>query len=230
MRLVTFRDSPHSTRVGILENEQVHGLAAETMIEWLNGEGRVRTGTCTRSRTCTCWRPCRLRRLSAISSLMRSTWRPAGGCAGPRSRRPGTRSRSSISRIRRRSAGRATASSGPTGCETARLRARDRRGHRRGQRDRRLHAAERLERARSADAGDDGRARPGEGQGLRDEPRADAGDARRAALRGRAAAPGGHRASSTARRSRAATPPSSTTPGRRSSSTPRATRSCAPAT
>jgi fumarylacetoacetate (FAA) hydrolase len=45
MRLVTFRDSPHSTRVGILENEQVHGLAAETMIEWLNGEGRVRTGT-----------------------------------------------------------------------------------------------------------------------------------------------------------------------------------------
>ena len=45
MRLVTFRDSPHSTRVGILENEQVHGLAAETMIEWLRGEGRVRTGT-----------------------------------------------------------------------------------------------------------------------------------------------------------------------------------------
>jgi fumarylacetoacetate (FAA) hydrolase len=31
--------------VGILENEQVHGLAAETMIDWLNGEGRVRTGT-----------------------------------------------------------------------------------------------------------------------------------------------------------------------------------------
>ncbi len=45
MRIVTFRDSPHSTRVGILENEQVHGLAAETMIEWLNGEGHVRTGT-----------------------------------------------------------------------------------------------------------------------------------------------------------------------------------------
>ncbi len=45
MRLVTFRDSPHSTRVGVLENEQVYGLAAETMIEWLNGEGRVRTGT-----------------------------------------------------------------------------------------------------------------------------------------------------------------------------------------
>jgi fumarylacetoacetate (FAA) hydrolase len=45
MLLVTFRDSPHSTRVGILENEQVHGLAAETMIEWLRGEGRVRTGT-----------------------------------------------------------------------------------------------------------------------------------------------------------------------------------------
>jgi fumarylacetoacetate (FAA) hydrolase len=45
MRLVTFRDSPHSTRVGILEGEQVHGLAAETMIEWLNGQGHVRTGT-----------------------------------------------------------------------------------------------------------------------------------------------------------------------------------------
>jgi fumarylacetoacetate (FAA) hydrolase len=45
MQLVSFRDSPHSTRVGILENEMVHGLAAETMIEWLSGEGRVRTGT-----------------------------------------------------------------------------------------------------------------------------------------------------------------------------------------
>jgi fumarylacetoacetate (FAA) hydrolase len=45
MRIVTFRDSPRSTRVGILENEQVHGLAAESMIEWLKGEGRVRTGT-----------------------------------------------------------------------------------------------------------------------------------------------------------------------------------------
>jgi fumarylacetoacetate (FAA) hydrolase len=45
MRLVTFRDSPHSTRVGELEGEQVHGCAAETMIEWLAHEGRVRTGS-----------------------------------------------------------------------------------------------------------------------------------------------------------------------------------------
>jgi fumarylacetoacetate (FAA) hydrolase len=44
MRLVTFRDSPHSTRVGELDGEQVHSYAAETMIEWLSGEGRVRTG------------------------------------------------------------------------------------------------------------------------------------------------------------------------------------------
>lgn len=45
MRIVTFRDSPHSTRVGELDGEQVHGCAAETMIEWLAGEGRVRTGS-----------------------------------------------------------------------------------------------------------------------------------------------------------------------------------------
>lgn len=45
MRLVTFRDSPHSTRVGELDGQQVHSCAAETMIEWLSGEGRVRTGT-----------------------------------------------------------------------------------------------------------------------------------------------------------------------------------------
>jgi fumarylacetoacetate (FAA) hydrolase len=45
VRLVTFRDSPHSTRVGELDGEQVHGCAAEHMTEWLAGEGRVRTGT-----------------------------------------------------------------------------------------------------------------------------------------------------------------------------------------
>ena len=45
MRLVTFRDSPHSTRVGELDGGQVHGCAAETMIEWLSGEGHVRTGS-----------------------------------------------------------------------------------------------------------------------------------------------------------------------------------------
>jgi fumarylacetoacetate (FAA) hydrolase len=45
MRLVTFRDSPHSTRVGELDGGQVHGCAAETMVEWLSGEGRVRTGS-----------------------------------------------------------------------------------------------------------------------------------------------------------------------------------------
>jgi fumarylacetoacetate (FAA) hydrolase len=45
MRLVTFRDSPHSTRVGELDGGQVHGFAAETMIEWLAGEGHVRTGS-----------------------------------------------------------------------------------------------------------------------------------------------------------------------------------------
>jgi fumarylacetoacetate (FAA) hydrolase len=45
MRLVTFLDTPHSTRVGELDGEQIHSCAAETMIEWLSGEGRVRTGT-----------------------------------------------------------------------------------------------------------------------------------------------------------------------------------------
>jgi fumarylacetoacetate (FAA) hydrolase len=45
VRLVTFRDSPHSTRVGELHRQQVHGVAAETMIEWLSGQGRVRTGS-----------------------------------------------------------------------------------------------------------------------------------------------------------------------------------------
>jgi len=45
MRLVTFRDTPRSTRVGELDGQTVHSCAAETMIEWLSGEGRVRTGT-----------------------------------------------------------------------------------------------------------------------------------------------------------------------------------------
>ena len=46
-------------------------------------------------------------------------------------------------------------------------------------RDRRLHDHERLVRARPSAAGDEGRARPGEGQGLRDQPRAGARHARR---------------------------------------------------
>ena len=60
----------------------------------------------------------------------------------------------------------------PEGTRGARLRARGRGDHRRRRADRRLHGDERLVGARPAAAGDEGRARAGEGQGLRDLARA----------------------------------------------------------
>ena len=42
--LVTFHDSAGTLRVGELEAEQVYELAAGSMLEWLAGEGRERTG------------------------------------------------------------------------------------------------------------------------------------------------------------------------------------------
>jgi fumarylacetoacetate (FAA) hydrolase len=44
LRLVTYHDSARTLRVGELEAEQVYELAAGSMIEWLSGEGRERTG------------------------------------------------------------------------------------------------------------------------------------------------------------------------------------------
>ena len=44
MRLVTFHDTARTTRVGELEAEEVYELAATSMLEWLAGEGRKRTG------------------------------------------------------------------------------------------------------------------------------------------------------------------------------------------
>ena len=66
-------------------------------------------------------------------------------------------------------------------------------------RDRGLHAAQRLQRARRPARGDDGRARAGQGQGLRDRARPVARHARRAAARGRPAAARGDASASTAR-------------------------------
>jgi fumarylacetoacetate (FAA) hydrolase len=44
MRLVTYSTEASPARVGELDGEQVHELAAGSMIEWLNGQGRARTG------------------------------------------------------------------------------------------------------------------------------------------------------------------------------------------
>ena len=44
MRLVTFRDPDGSAQVGELEGEVVRAVAAPTMLAWLAGEGRGRTG------------------------------------------------------------------------------------------------------------------------------------------------------------------------------------------
>jgi fumarylacetoacetate (FAA) hydrolase len=44
MRLVTFHDSARTLRVGELEAQEVYELAASSMLEWLAGEGRARTG------------------------------------------------------------------------------------------------------------------------------------------------------------------------------------------
>lgn len=43
MRLVTFRDPAGAERVGELDGEVIHHLAAPTMIDWLAGRGRERT-------------------------------------------------------------------------------------------------------------------------------------------------------------------------------------------
>ena len=44
MRLVSFRDSNGRSAVGEVDGEAVHELAAGSMIDWLAGEGRERTG------------------------------------------------------------------------------------------------------------------------------------------------------------------------------------------
>ena len=44
MRLLTFRDPEGTVRIGELEQESVHVLAADSMIHWLSGGGRERTG------------------------------------------------------------------------------------------------------------------------------------------------------------------------------------------
>jgi fumarylacetoacetate (FAA) hydrolase len=45
MRVVTVRDPGGAMRVGELEDDVVHPLAAPTMVAWLAGEGNERTGT-----------------------------------------------------------------------------------------------------------------------------------------------------------------------------------------
>ena len=44
MRLVTYREPGAEARVGALEGEEVHLLAAPSMVAWLAGEGRTETG------------------------------------------------------------------------------------------------------------------------------------------------------------------------------------------
>ena len=44
MKLVTYRDSGGAERVGQLEGDNIQPLAAESMIDWLNGNGRETSG------------------------------------------------------------------------------------------------------------------------------------------------------------------------------------------
>ena len=193
MRLVTFRDSPHSTRVGILEGEQVHGLAAETMIEWLNGEGRVRTGTIHPLQDVHLLAPVptppSFRDFFSYEEHVAKGFELRGAeipeawyeqpifyfsnpAVDPRPRRRGARARptatcSTSSSRSRRSSGTDNEIAGFTLLND--WSARD------------LQIKEMTRRAR-----------PREGQGLRHQPRTDARHPRRAALRGRAPAPRGH--------------------------------------
>ena len=114
----------------------------------------------------------------------------------------------------------------PGGTRGARLRARARGRHRRRGGDRRLHGHERLVGARPPAGGDEGRARPVEGQGLRDQlrpRRRHAGRVRR--HRGGDGRAGQRRGALARLASRTCT-----TRGRRSATTPRATRGCCRAT
>ncbi len=104
----------------------------------------------------------------------------------------------------------------PRGHRGARLRARGRRSDRRRRRDRRLHGHERLVGAGPPAGGDEGRARARQGQGLRDEPRAD----RRHPGRVRRLLRDDGRPRQWRGAIAAATSPTCTTRGRRSSPTP----------
>ena len=151
----------------------------------------TRPGRSWRSRRRRFWRRCRSPPASVTSTPSRVTSRPAGASAAARSRGlvPGADLlllESGVGSWPRR----ARAPAG--GDANARLRARDRGRHRRRRGDRGVHAAERLERPGRPARGDDGRARPRQGQGLRAVTGAVAGHPRRAALRGRPPPGRGH--------------------------------------
>ena len=156
------------------------------------------------------------RRPSATSSPSRSTSKAscAASAAAPGWSRSGTRRRRSTSPTRTRSSARTTTSPSPglaARCdfelEVAAVVGRDGRVADAGRRPRphlRLHDHERLVGPRPAAPRDEGRPRPGQGQGLRHHPRAVAGHRRRARAvprRRRVPRPGHARCRSTASRS-----------------------------
>ena len=200
MRLVTYRapdgDGPRRPRRRRRASRELAAPVDARLAARRRREPSRRRAT--RSRRSSCSRRCPSRRASATSSPSRATSRPAGGCAEARSRglvrgarllllQPGVDPRARTSRCARPAATQAL----DFELEIAAVI-----GARR--RDRRLHAVQRLERPRRPARGDDRRARPGQGQGLRDLARPVAGHARRAALRGRPARARGDRVASTA--------------------------------
>ena len=111
MRLVTFRDRPHSTRVGELDGERVYELRRRRCSTGSPARAAsARAATTPLADVAPPGAGPRAARASATSSPSRATSPPGGGCAAARSRRPGTTRRSSTSPTRRRSAGPASRS------------------------------------------------------------------------------------------------------------------------
>ena len=188
MRLVTFRDrrrrpgrEPRRRPGRVLRGADDARLARRR-------RARRRPGVDARARRRRrCARRCPSRRACATSSPSRATSRRAGGCAAARSRRPGTRRRSSTSPTPRRSGPGEPVRRPPATqlldfeLEIAAVIGAD--GEIAGFTLFNDWSARDVQRAR-----DDRRPRAGQGQGLRDQARPVARDARRAAVRRRAAA------------------------------------------
>ena len=71
------RDSGGEAFVGELDGERVRRLAARSMIAWLSGEGRRRSGEEHELAELTSWRRFRSPRACATSTPSRATSRPA---------------------------------------------------------------------------------------------------------------------------------------------------------
>ena len=182
VRLVTFMAASGGARVGELQPDHtVVELAAPTMIDWLAGDGPGAERTdVPRSPTCGCWRPSpsrpSVRDFYAYEGHVAAGFRARGAKIPPAWYEMPVFYFSNPAAIY----GPGAPITRPEGCERLDFELEIAAVIDGDGRDRRIHADERLERARHPAPRDDRRPRAGEGQGLRHQPRPVARDAGRA--------------------------------------------------